>query len=90
MLLKVRKNAQITLPVGVRKAVNLEDGDVLDCEIADGRIVLTPKRIIDKRDAWFWSPEWQKGEAEAQRDIDSGNVVRAKSVDELIAKLKEK
>jgi len=88
MLLTLRKNAQITLPSGIRKAVHLQDGDVLDCEIHDGQIVLTPKKLIDKRDAWFWSPDWQKAEAEAQSDIDSGNVEEFDSVDALIASLK--
>lgn len=88
MLLKVRKNAQITLPAGVRKAIRIEDGDLLDCEIEDGRIVLTPKKLIDKRDAWFWSPEWQKAEAEAQKDIDTGNVEEFESVDDLLDGLK--
>ena len=88
MLLKVRKNAQITLPAGVRKSMRHEDGDLLDCEIEDGRIVLTPKKLIDKRDAWFWTPEWQKAEAEAQKDIDSGNVEEYESVDGLLDGLK--
>ena len=88
MLLKIRKNAQITLPARIRKAVHLEDGDLLDCEIDDGKVVLTPKKIIDKRDAWFWSSDWQKAEAEAQKDIESGNTKEFDSVDDLLADLK--
>jgi AbrB family looped-hinge helix DNA binding protein len=88
MLLKIRKNAQITLPAGVRKAAHLEDGDLLDCEVQNGQIVLTPKKLVDKRDAWFWSPEWQKAEAEAQEDIASGDVTELESIDELIDHLK--
>ena len=87
MLLKMRKNAQITLPAGIRKAVRLEDGDILDCEVRDGQIVLTPKKLVDKRDVWFWSPEWQRAEAEAQEDIESGNVKEFESVDDLLAHL---
>ena len=88
MLLKLRKNAQITIPVGIRKAAHLEDGDVLDCEVHDGQIVLTPKKLVDKRDSWFWSPEWQQAEAQAQKDIESGNVKQFESVDDLLAHLK--
>ena len=88
MLLRVRKNAQVTLPAGIRKAVHLEDGDVLECEVQDGQIILTPKKIVDKRDIWFWSQEWQKGECEAQNDIDTGNVEEFDSVDGLLAELK--
>jgi len=88
MILKLRRNAQITLPSRIRKAAHLEDGDVLDCEVRDGLIVLTPKRLVDKRDAWFWSPGWQKAEAEAQEDIESGSVSEFESVDDLLERLK--
>ena len=88
MLLKLRRNAQITLPAGIRKAAHLEDGDILDCEVREGLIVLTPKKLIDKRDAWFWSRDWQQAEAEAQKDIDSGNVSDFESVDDFLAHLK--
>lgn len=88
MLLRIRKNAQITLPAGIRKAVHLEDGDVLDCEAKEGRIILTPKKIVDKTDAWFWTSDWQKAEAEAQKDIDSGKVKEFDSADDLIEDLR--
>ena len=88
MLLKLRRNAQITLPTAVRKAAHLEDGDILDCEVRDGLIVLTPKKLVDKRDTWFWSSEWQKAEAEAQKDIDAGKVREFQSVDDLLQGLK--
>ena len=87
MVLRLRKNAQVTLPKGIRKAAHLEEGDVLECEVRDGQIVLTPKKLVDKRDAWFWSPEWQRAEAEAQEDIESGNDKDFESVDELLAHL---
>lgn len=87
MLLRLRKNAQLTLPANIRKSAHLEDGDVLDCEVRDGQIVLTPKKIIDKRDAWFWSAEWQQAEAQAQKDIELGNTQEFDSVDDLIKHL---
>jgi hypothetical protein len=43
---------------------------------------------VDKRDAWFWSHEWQQAEAEAQKDIESGEVSEFDSVDDLLAHLK--
>ena len=88
MLLKLRKNAQLTLPANIRKSAHLEDGDILDCEVRDGQIVLTPKKIIDKRDTWFWTPEWQQAEAQAQKDIQVGNVSEFESVDDLLEHLK--
>lgn len=89
MLLTLRKNAQITLPAAIKKAARLDDGDLLDCEIRDGQIILTPKKIIDTRDAWFWAPDWQQAEAEAQNDIDNGRVSEFETMEELLAHLKE-
>ena len=88
MLLKLRKNAQLTLPANIRKSAHLEDGDILDCEVRDGQIVLTPKKLIDKRDTWFWTSEWQQAEAQAQKDIQEGNIRQFESVDDLLGHLK--
>ena len=89
MLLRVRKNAQITLPAGIRKAVHLEEGDILDVHVEDGQIVLTPKKLIDKSQAWFWTEDWQAGEREADLNIERGEVVKFESVEDAIRHLHE-
>jgi AbrB family looped-hinge helix DNA binding protein len=72
----MRKKGQITLPSEVRKAARLEEGDPVEVELVDEGILLRPKKVIDASQAWFWTPEWQKGEAEADADIAAGRVVR--------------
>ena len=37
--------------------------------------------------AWFWEPDWQAGEDEADRDIRLGRVTRYMSADDFIANL---
>ena len=37
--------------------------------------------------AWFWDPEWQAGEREADQDIRHGRVTRYESADDFIASL---
>lgn len=37
---------------------------------------------------WFWTPEWQAAEREAEADIESGRVYDFDSVDEALAALK--
>jgi uncharacterized phage-associated protein len=37
--------------------------------------------------AWFWDPEWQAGEREADQDIRHGRVTRYASADDFIASL---
>ena len=45
---------------------------------------LSPKRLIDKSQAYFWTEKWQEGEKEAERDIEAGRVKVFDNVDELI------
>ncbi len=39
---KVRKNGQITIPAKIRKKLGIKEGDILEIEVVDGKIVLTP------------------------------------------------
>ena len=48
-LLKVKTKYQVTLPTEIRTVLGLKEGDMLGVAIESGRIVLTPKSIIDKR-----------------------------------------
>lgn len=46
-----------------------------------------PKKLVDKRQAYFWTRMWQKGERAADEDIKAGRVKTFDSVDELIKDL---
>jgi antitoxin PrlF len=70
----VRAKGQITLPDEIRKAAHLEEGDLLDAELTADGILLRPQKVIDATQAWFWSPEWQSGEREADADRDAGRI----------------
>jgi AbrB family looped-hinge helix DNA binding protein len=41
-LVKVKRWSQVTLPVGVRRALDIGVGDYLDAEIVDGGVLLKP------------------------------------------------
>jgi AbrB family looped-hinge helix DNA binding protein len=66
---------QITIPKDIFEALNLEVGDFLEAGIEDSTIVLVPKKLIPKDQAWFWTKEWQKGEREADEAILKGDLV---------------
>ena len=87
MLLTVRKNAQITLPAKIRKKAHVEEGDILEAEVRGDEIVLKPKKLIDKSQAWYWTKEWQEAEREADEDIAAGRVKDFDNVEDLIADL---
>lgn len=86
-LTRVRPKGQITIPEDVRRALRLEEGDLVDVAIEDGMIVLRPKRLIEASQAWFWTDAWQAGEREASADIDAGRVTRYQSDNELLRSL---
>ena len=50
-LVKVIRHGQITLPAKLRDALGLQEGDYLEAELEDGRIVLKPKVVLDKTEA---------------------------------------
>lgn len=49
--------------------------------------MLTPQKVIDKDQSYFWSEEWQAAERAAQADIDSGRVETFSNIDDLIRDL---
>ena len=87
LLTKVTRNGQITLPASVRKMTNIEEGDYIAVRIEGDSILLTPKRLIDKSQAYFWTEEWQRSELEATEDIKAGEVSEFAEVEDLIASL---
>ena len=86
-LTKVTRHGQIQLPADVRRAMEIEEGDLIQVDMEDDRIVLVPKRLVDKSQAYFWTPAWQAAEAEAEADIEAGRVQRFSSADALIEDL---
>ncbi len=83
----VRAKGQVTIPAEIRQAARLEEGDPVEVEIVDGGILLRPMKMIDASQAWFWTPEWQAGEREADADIAAGRVERFESDEEFLAAL---
>ena len=87
-LIKVTRNGQVTLPASARRQLRVEEGDYMEVRVTEDSIVLTPKTLIDKSQAYFWTPEWQAAEREASADIAEGRVQEFESVDALVAGLR--
>jgi AbrB family looped-hinge helix DNA binding protein len=86
----LRAKGQLTLPDDIRRAAHLEEGDILEAEITAEGILLRPQKLIDATQAWFWTPEWQSGEWEADADRAAGRVDAFGSGGELIAALRSR
>ena len=86
-LIKVTRNGQITIPAAIRKALNIHEGDLVEVTVVDDKVLLTPKQLVDKSQAYFWTEEWQAAEREADEDIAAERVSVFESVDELLSDL---
>jgi AbrB family looped-hinge helix DNA binding protein len=90
-LTKLTAGGQITVPKEIRKKTNMQPGDFIEVKLEkNGRIVLSPKKLIDASQAYFWTEEWQKGERKADEDIKAGRVKRFKSAADAVKHLEGK
>ena len=87
MLRKLGQNYQIALPRNITNALNLHINDYLDIEVKDNKIVIEPQVIVPKNQAYFYTPEWQKDEADAVTDIKKGKTTKTKNLKELFKEL---
>lgn len=79
---------QVTIPHRISKALRLRKGDHMLMRLLGSRVELIPVRLVPKDQLWFWTPEWQRKEREADEDIAQGKVKEFPSVEELLQDLK--
>jgi AbrB family looped-hinge helix DNA binding protein len=51
-LVKVKRFAQVTIPVDIRRKAHIEQGDFVEMSYDNNRIIITPKRVSDKTVDW--------------------------------------
>ena len=51
-LVKIKEKYQVTIPSAIRNKLSLKVGDILEAELENDQIVLKPKIIVDKSEAW--------------------------------------
>ena len=86
----VRERGQWTIPAEIRRAARIEEGDSLEAEIVEEGILLRVRKVIDASQAWFWTPEWQRGERKADADLAAGRFDRYESDEAFLAALEER
>lgn len=88
-IVQIKKRSIITLGAEIRKELRLNEGDILDVSVEEGKIILEPKKLIPADQQWFWTEEWQAGEREAQADIDAGRIKNFDSMEEFLEDLRK-
>ncbi len=84
---QVREKYQITIPQAVRRDLRLDEGDLLAVEVRDHEMILRPQKFVDRDQAWFWTPEWQAAEREAEEDLRLGRYDEFETMEDMIADL---
>lgn len=74
-VVKVGRSRQMTIPKKIFEEMGLEAGDYLEVEQEDDRIVLYPKKLVDKSELWYWSREGQKVIAKSLKEYEEGKVI---------------
>jgi len=87
MLRKLGKNNQIAIPKEILTNLQLKQNDYFDIYMKDNKIVLEPKVLISKDQAYFYTKEWQINEQKAEEDIKEGRVTKTKNIDELFREM---
>lgn len=87
MLRKLGQNYQVALPKDVVKILHLHINDYLDIRVKDNTIIIEPQLVIPKDQAYFYTTEWQKEEAQAAEDIKKGRVTKSKGLNDLFKEL---
>ncbi len=49
---KVLRGGQITMPKELRKVLEIKEGDILEVQMEKNKVVLKPKILVDKAQAW--------------------------------------
>ena len=85
-IVKVVRNGQITLPKEFRDALGIDEGQILEAEIKNSRIILKPLAFVERGSVL--SSKGKQKVKEALEDIKKGAVSKAyDDVDEMIKDL---
>jgi AbrB family looped-hinge helix DNA binding protein len=52
ILMRVRRAAQLTLPVDIRQALNVKEGDYLEATVTPEGVLLKPVAVVQCERAW--------------------------------------
>ena len=97
-LVKIHRKGQMTLPSRLRTAIGVAEGDLVEASVHRGKIVLTPKLVIDRSKFPNADDEYTPAQrkaidarlAESEEDIKKGRTFGPfKTADEMIASMKD-
>ena len=86
---RIGAKRQVTIPHRISKALGIKKGDHMLVRLVGSSVEMVPVSLIPKDQLWYWTPEWQQMEREADEDIARGDIKGFDSVQELLKELKK-
>jgi len=74
-IVKVGRSRQVTIPKKIFEEMALEAGDYFEVYREEDRIVLYPKKLVDKSELWYWSKEGQEVITKSLKEYEEGKVI---------------
>jgi AbrB family looped-hinge helix DNA binding protein len=97
-LVKIHRKGQMTLPSRLRAAVGIAEGDLVEASLQHGKIVITPKMVINRSKFSNADDEYTPAQrriidarlAESEEDLKKGRTYGPfNTADEMITSMKE-
>lgn len=86
-LIQLRRKSQITIPNKIRKVLGLEEGDYLQAELQNNKIILSPKIMLDKLPSVTLSKKGEMILNDGLRDIKENQIKKFDDVESAIKSL---
>ena len=87
--MKISSKRQISIPKRVMETLGLHPGDEVEFEVEGNSARLIPVKTIKvpRDQAWFWTPDWQKKEKQADRELSAGRYRDFDKLEDLLKDL---
>jgi antitoxin PrlF len=87
MIATIGSNGEVIIPLEVRDAAHLDEGDQVEIEVTEDGVLLR-LHVDDLPDPWYYdTPEWDEGIQRALADVEAGRTTFYGSDEEFIAAL---
>ncbi len=80
---KVARHFQITVPKYVREAIGLHEGDLVNFEVRNKKVIFAPVVLRNKKQAYFWTEKCQSEIRKSQENIEKGDFKKFKSIKDM-------
>ena len=80
---KISRNGHLTIPIKIRRLLNLEDGDIVRIGVKANQIIVLPGEVVDKDQAYIFTAKNQKMIKKAEEDFRKGKYSSHTSAEKL-------